>query len=134
MKNRPSNCVTLELSERATGLRFASPNIKPISCIAGRFIAPGSHSGPSYNGSDCIHSEASVNQRLQLQLDGSLGRQLEKAHRTSLTSLPNSLPGHRLINYKSFIKIYLSMATCFPHPRKPQAYGIKTGYRNKTWG
>lgn len=142
MKNRPSNCVTLELSGRATRLLVVTPHRKPISCVAGRYMAPGSHSGPSYNSSDCIQAEASVNQRLQLQLDGILGGQLGNAHRTSLTSLPKSFLGYRLINYKSFFKIYLSMATCFPHPdrggtkwkRKIQVYGIKTGYKNKTWG
>lgn len=126
MKNWSSNCVTLELSERATRLLVLTPHIKSISCVAGRYIAPASHSGPSYNGSECIQSEASINQRLQLQLDGSLGGQLGKAHRTSLTSLPNSFLGHRLINYKSFFKMYLSMATCFPHPDRVGGGGKET--------
>lgn len=43
---------------------------------------------------------------------------LEKRTRTSLTLLPASFPGHWLINYKSFFKTNLSLATFFAYPNR----------------
>jgi hypothetical protein len=69
-----------------------------------------------HNCSECIQSEPSFNLKLPQQLDGRLGGRLGKAPGTSLTSLPNSLPGHWLINYKSFLQNKFVPGNLFPPP------------------
>lgn len=68
---------------------------------------------------NCIQAESSVNQKSWSQRDGSFLSQLGQVYRTNLTSLPRSLPGHWLINYKSFFKqIWAWQSFFFPLPKQ----------------
>lgn len=114
----PLNAVTTLLSERETLLLFRTLNIKPIPCATGKLYSSRKLESNISTVQIVFRRNNLSIRKLQFQLDGRFWGQLGKAYRTSLTLLPRSFPGHWLINYKSFFKTNLSLATFFFYPNR----------------
>lgn len=112
-KNMPPNFVTMSLSERAVMFLFRALNFQFVSCAAAMLQSSASYQAPSKVFR--LHPGGMIR---QAQSSGSTGEkllsQLGRACRTRLTLLPRLLPGRWPINYKSFFKTDLRLATFFP--------------------